>query len=222
MLCCAHTGPPPPDRPKFRSFSSLSRHRSFFSTRPGRRGSHTTAREFQTCTFQGTCTSKHHQNSTRKPPEREQRMKFPVAPHPSGQPLSAPSPLGPRPAGPTPFGAPTQKGGAPMGKTHSKTLTKIGHNWQLELAQTGLAKVGQLRLAKVGQIFLVKVGLAKVGFRQSRKIRMAKVGLSPSPHLRPISRRYDIWPPNREILQFCEDQSLFCLPILVLISICTN
>ena len=43
---------------------------------------------------------------------------------------------------------------------------------------TGLARVGQLRLAKVGQIFLAKVGLAKVGFGQSRKMRMAKVGLA--------------------------------------------
>ena len=36
--------------------------------RPGRRGSHTTARELQTCTFQGPGALKHHQNSTRRRP----------------------------------------------------------------------------------------------------------------------------------------------------------
>ena len=88
----------------------------------------------QTCTFQGTCASKHHQNSTRRPPERHRnsetvagkgrkRAKF-WAPHPSGPTLRGPHPFG-APLflglGPPPIGAPllsgAQKGGAPTGKT---------------------------------------------------------------------------------------------------------
>ena len=59
-----------------------------------RPGLHTTARELQTCTFQGPGASKHHQNSTRRPPERHRNcetvagkgrksVKF-CSPHPSG------------------------------------------------------------------------------------------------------------------------------------------
>ena len=40
-------------------------------TRPGRRGSHTTARELQTCTFQGSCAP----NTTTIPRENPQREK---------------------------------------------------------------------------------------------------------------------------------------------------
>ena len=102
-------------------------------TRPGRRGSHTTARELQTCTFEGSGASKHQQNSTRRPPEREKKneneggrgkKKREIwAPHPSGAPpLGAPPfgappflglgphPSGPHPSGAPPFGGPTLRG----------------------------------------------------------------------------------------------------------------
>ena len=39
-------------------------------------GFHTTARELQTCTFQGSGLQKHQQNSTKGPQERERRMKI--------------------------------------------------------------------------------------------------------------------------------------------------
>ena len=74
---------------------------------------HTTARELQTCRFQGPCASKHHQNSTRRHP-REGRMKENcggrrkkkheiLGPYPSGPLPSKPHPHSLR--GP-PFGAP--------------------------------------------------------------------------------------------------------------------
>ena len=62
-------------------------------------GFHTTARDLQTCTFEGPGASKHHQNSTKGPPERDtKRAKRwrarekkarnfghpPSGPHPSG------------------------------------------------------------------------------------------------------------------------------------------
>ena len=83
----------PVDRPKFRAFFSLSRHkiRSFLPSlgvfswwsgprRPGLVGPpgfHTTVREpKQTCTFEGPGLQKHHQNSTRRHPEREGKNEF--------------------------------------------------------------------------------------------------------------------------------------------------
>ena len=45
-------------------------------TRPGRRGSHTTTRELQTRTFERHQRFKHHQNSTRRHPEREEKNEF--------------------------------------------------------------------------------------------------------------------------------------------------
>ena len=106
---------PPPDRLEFRAFFPSSRLKIFFP-RPGRRGSHTTARELQTCTFQGPGASKHHQNSTNGPQERERRKKIVAgggkksgkfwAPHPWGLPPFGASTLrGLHPSGPPPFGA---------------------------------------------------------------------------------------------------------------------
>ena len=114
---------PPPDRPKFRSFfhSSgvlrLSCETPAPPTRPGLLCSHTTARELQTCTFQGTGPS----NTNKIPPqERERRKKIVAeegkkrakfwAPHPSGLHPSGLHPSGPHPSGPPPFGAPTLRG----------------------------------------------------------------------------------------------------------------
>ena len=137
--------PPPPDRPKFRSFCvSLGVFSLNFGgvlerrspsmcafrvlglscetsgpTRPGRRGSHTTARELQTCTFQGPCAS----NTTKIPREDPQRdtmrrkrwrerekksAKF-WAPHPRGPTLRGPTLRGPTLRGPTIRG-PTLRG----------------------------------------------------------------------------------------------------------------
>ena len=89
------------------------------------RGSHTTARELQTCTFQGTCASKHHQNSTRRPSERHKNSETVAgkgrksakfwAPHPSGpQTHRGSTLLGPHPSGPPPFGAPLFLGLGPI------------------------------------------------------------------------------------------------------------
>ena len=79
----------------------------------GPQGLHTTARELQTCTFQGPRRFKHHQSSTRRPPERDKKSengggrgekkkekkknaKF-WPPHPS----APSSPFGPHPSVPT-------------------------------------------------------------------------------------------------------------------------
>ena len=68
-------------------------------------GLHTTARELQTCTFQGPSLQKHHENSTRRPPKRgkkerqlwqERKTKREIlAPHPAGPHPSRPHPSGP-------------------------------------------------------------------------------------------------------------------------------
>ena len=59
-------------------------------------GLHTTARELETCTFQGQGASKHHQNSTRRHQKSEEKMKIVAgegksaklwASHPSGSTL---------------------------------------------------------------------------------------------------------------------------------------
>ena len=39
-------------------------------------GLHTTTRELQTCTYEGPGLQKHHQNSTKRPPEREEKNEF--------------------------------------------------------------------------------------------------------------------------------------------------
>ena len=107
----------------------------------------------------GPGASKHHQNSTRRPPERQKKSETVAGKGRKSAKFWASHPFGAPPFGdplfqvwPPPFGAP------PFG--------------------AGLARVGQLRLAKLGQIFLAKVGLAKVGIGQSRPIKMAKVGLA--------------------------------------------
>ena len=46
------------------------------SSAPKPPGLHTTARELQTCTFEGPGLQKHHQNSTRRHPEREEKNEF--------------------------------------------------------------------------------------------------------------------------------------------------
>ena len=122
VLCCCFVScgcgfelhPPPPDRPKIRSFfppapifalfvslwgSSRGILVVFLKRRDpqmytfGLSGCrvtppefHTTAREIQTSTFEAPGASKHHQNSMRRPPEREEKEKKArnfSPPHPS-------------------------------------------------------------------------------------------------------------------------------------------
>ena len=101
---------------------------------PGRRGSHTTARELQMCTFQGPCASKHHQNSTKRPPRVRRKKEncggggkkarnlgpHPSGPHPSVPHLWLPYPSVPHPSGPhfSGFGPPTLRGPHPWGPHH--------------------------------------------------------------------------------------------------------
>ena len=112
-----------------------------------------TTRELQTRHL----SFKHHQNSTRRPPEREERMKFPAgekkkkreilgphpsAPHPSGPPtLRAPNPSGPHPSGPPTLRAPTKN--------------KIG---QIRFGQIWSTKIGQIRPNMDGQMRPVNFG----------------------------------------------------------------
>ena len=115
-------------------------------TRPGRRGSHTTARELQTCTFHGPGAS----NTTkipRKDPKREKEernlwrekgrksAKF-WAPHPSGL----------HPSGPPPFGASTLRGLHPSGPHPS------GQVWPKSANKDGQSRFGQSRSQPSGQI----------------------------------------------------------------------
>ena len=75
----------------------------FSSTRPGRRGSHTTARELQTCTFHGPGAS----NTTkipRKDPNRERRKKIVAGKGKKSAKFWAPHPSGLHPAGLHPSG----------------------------------------------------------------------------------------------------------------------
>ena len=99
---------------------------------------------------------KHNQNSTRKPPEREERMRFPVGERKKSAKFWAPHPATPTLRGPT-------------------LRSWFGQSRPIKVGQS---RFGQSRSNKGGQIFLAKVGLAKVGIGQSRQIRMAKVGLA--------------------------------------------
>ena len=104
-------------------------------TRPGRRSSHTTTRELQTCTFERPGATNTTKIPRKRPKERAKRLKKTVAgegtkkreilgphpsgPHPSGPhffwvwaptlrapTLRTPPPFGPPPFGPPPFGPP--------------------------------------------------------------------------------------------------------------------
>ena len=66
-------------------------------------GLHTTARELQTCTFQGPGPSKHHQNSTRRHQKREDKMKIVAGEGKKREMLGLP-PFGGPPFGAPPFG----------------------------------------------------------------------------------------------------------------------
>ena len=53
---------------------------------------------------QGTCASKHHQNSTRRPPERDEKNEFCSGRGKKKREILGPHPSGPHPSGPQPFG----------------------------------------------------------------------------------------------------------------------
>ena len=94
---------------------------------------------------------KHHQNSTKRPPERKKKREI----------LGRPTLSGPHPSGPHPSGQ-------VWPKSANFRLAKVG------LAQSRSIKVGQNR----SRFFWPKSVVAKVGFGQSQPIRMAKVGLA--------------------------------------------
>ena len=72
----------------------------------GRRGSHTTARELQTCTFEGPGASNTTKIPRKRPKEREKRIKNCGGRGKKSAKFWAPHPSGPHPSGPPPFGAP--------------------------------------------------------------------------------------------------------------------
>ena len=169
-------GPPPPDRPKFRSFLPFPATVSLFLCLSGPHQTRPPALPHDSprtpnVHISGHHASKHHQNSTRRPPERHRNSEWwrekkkreilapppfkdppfwahPSRPHPPEPHLSGPHLSGPHPAGPHP------EGWSPDGQ-NTKTLTgqSVGPSWSLSQTR---------KLAKVGQIF-TKVGLAKVG-----------------------------------------------------------
>ena len=130
-------------------------------------GFHTTARELQTCMhISGPGASKHHQNSTRRHPERHKSENGGGRGKKKREILGLP-PFQASPSGPH-FSGRGLKGVSPplCGGIGQKTKTPIlAKN---RFGQSRPPKIwpkfcGQLRLAKVGQHFLAKVGLAKVG-----------------------------------------------------------
>ena len=114
-------------------------------------GLHTTARELQTCTFERPGASKHHQNSTRRHPEREEKNEF----------------CGGRGKNARNFGR--SGGGRVLGRavpgapnmthaTHKHTNTH-NHKSNSVWSKSVLAKVGHTTKT----LTLTKVGLAKLG-----------------------------------------------------------
>ena len=86
-------------------------------TRPGRRGSHTTARELKTCTFQSLWRIKNPtKNSTKKTQKRgRERMKTVAGEGKKSAKFWAPHPSGPHPSVPPPFRCPTLRGPTLLG-----------------------------------------------------------------------------------------------------------
>ena len=76
-------------------------------TRPG---STRQPETLQTCTFQGTRASKHHQNSTRRPPERHRNSETVAGKGRKSAKCWALPPFGAPPSGPPPFRGPTRSG----------------------------------------------------------------------------------------------------------------
>ena len=162
-------------------------------------GLHTTTRELQTCTFEGPGLQKHHQNSTRRPPEREEKNEFCggrgtkkreiFGPPPFGAPtLRTPLLLVWVPLGAPPFstllahtiGAPTPLDPPPRPPPtdHPRQLNTKKKNLNIYFQKTqtiNSQKTKSLHTTKT--LTLAKVGLAKVG-HTIKTLTLAKVGLA--------------------------------------------
>ena len=175
------------DRPKFRSFFSLScrKFHSFFSLWEDfslNFGGVSEDRDAQMCAFGVlglSCASPGgpvwwgRRGSTQQPESPKPfgphlfwvrapptlRAPTPSGPHPSG-----PHPSGPHPFGPPPLRAPTPPGPHPRAPTKTK-LAKCG---LAKFGQEKLAKFGQIRMAKCGQLTLAKCGIGQIRFGQIR------------------------------------------------------
>ena len=105
-------------------------------------GSHTTARELQTCTFQGPGAS-NTKIPRKRPKEREKRIKKVAGDGKKKREILGPHPSGPHPSGPTtsgpPFGAPHPSG------PHHDTKNRLAKHWigqTLDWPNIGLAQIG--------------------------------------------------------------------------------
>ena len=118
------------------------------STRPGRRGSHTTAQELQTCTFEGSGASEHHQNSTRRPPERHNENETEAGKGRKSAKFWAPHPSGPHPSG-TLRGRFGQNRSIKVGQSRSKFSgqSRFGQsrNWPKSVNKDGQSRIGRSR-----------------------------------------------------------------------------
>ena len=96
---------------------------------------------------------KHHQNSTRKPPEREERMKFPAGESKKSAIFRASHPSGPHPLGPPPLLTPTPVGLNKCGFTPCDILVFFGRpgHWPSTMSRT------MVHLFFLGQNNIVRV-----------------------------------------------------------------
>ena len=168
---------PSPDRPKFRSLFFLPPQLSFFplssggllvenmgavqgrilhkvrvrAAASGPPGLHTTARELQTCTYQGPGASNTTKIPRKDPQEREERKKIVAEEGKKSAKFWAPTFRRPHPSGPPPFGAPTLRGRPFLGlppparADHLPTLKTLRRHVGLKRCwpKSGLAQTGR-------------------------------------------------------------------------------
>ena len=130
-----------------------------------RRGSHTTARELQTCTFQGPCASNTTKIPRKRPKDRGKRIKNCGG---RGKKKSAKF-WAPPPFGAPPFGASTFSGFGPpsFGPHYDTKNIGIGQNWigQNWSNQDGQNGIGQSRsLPPAGHRRLLALHLGQSSF----------------------------------------------------------
>ena len=164
-------GPPPPERPKFRSFFSLSRH-SFLFFIPSLVGLFRGI----LVVFEAPVRSNVHVwalGLSCETPAAHPSGTHPSGPHPSGPhhigapPLRGSTTSGPHHFGPPPFGPPPFKASqlrAPLFlglAPHPRSLNRLS---KLRLAKIGLAKIGlaKIGLAKIGPFFANHVSVVQV------------------------------------------------------------
>ena len=149
------------------------------ATRPGRRGSHTTARELQTCTFERPGAS----NTTKIPREDPQRGKkrtnFAAGQGKKSAKFGPPPLRGPTLRGPPfPGSGPHPSGSHPSHPSGPKRVLffhvlfclfeKQDNTETLKLAKIGLAKVGH---PNFGQNQSIKVGQSRFGQNRSQPLQ---------------------------------------------------